>query len=107
GAQLAGAVDDDAFTGLDALLQLHHAGTPCAGHHVHALHRAVRLEAVDERIAADLHDGDLRHHQRLAGWTEDPYFQQHARTQRMVAIGEISTHGHRARGRIDARINGG
>jgi len=65
-AQLAGAVDHDALAGVQALLDFHHAGAACTGDHIHALDAFIGLDAVNEGIAANLHHGDFRHHQRRA-----------------------------------------
>ena len=105
-AQLAGAVDHDALAGLQALLDLDDARTARASDHIHALDAVVAPDAVHEGIAADLHHRNFRNHQCRALGAEQAHVQQHARAQRMVAVGEIGTHGHRAGGRIDARIDG-
>ena len=67
---------------------------------------AVGLDPVHERVAAHLHHRDLRHQQRLPLGPRQRDLQQHARAQRAVGVGEIAAHGHRARGLIDARIDG-
>ena len=69
--------------------------------------RVVGLDPPDEGLAADLLHRDLRHHQRLPGAARHRDFDQHARPQHALGVGEIAAHGDRARAGIQPRRHRG
>ena len=107
-AQLAGAVDDDAVARASGRSQdFRQAVAARADVDVRLLDAAVGLDPEHERVAR--RPAPPRSPAPAAPGARRAcrsHVHQHARAQRAVGVGEVAAHGDRARGRIDARVDG-